>query len=71
MNAIRPDLPPVPSQGPALAIKTAQAAFFRAALAEVQAARPGPPHGAPPADTATMTESVRLPRPGALLDIRV
>jgi hypothetical protein len=72
MSAIRPDLPvvqPAPT-GPSAQMRAAQAAFFRAALAEV----------APPAAPATATSSAqamtaeetpRLPRPGALLDIRV
>ncbi|WP_029417506.1 hypothetical protein [Brevundimonas bacteroides] len=72
MSAIRPDLPIAqpPSTGPSAQMRAAQAAFFRAALAEV----------APVAAAATATasaragaqeETPRLPRPGALLDIRV
>jgi hypothetical protein len=76
MSAIRPDLPSnlpaaVPS-GPSAQVRAAQAAFFRAALSEVQAA-PARPQPAP-AQTAAPTpqaESPRLPRLGQLLDIRV
>lgn len=54
---------------PSAQAKAAQAAFFRAALGEVQAAAPRPQ---PTATTqASEPESPRLPRPGQLLDIRV
>lgn len=71
MSAIRPDLPaPAPA---APAVKTAQAAFFRAALAEVQAARSAPVETARPTATSAKpaAEPARALRPGALLDIRV
>lgn len=50
-------------------VKAAQAAFFRAALGEVQAAPPRPQ--ATTTAQASEPESPRLPRPGQLLDIRV
>lgn len=50
-------------------VKAAQAAFFRAALSEVQAA-PARPQAPVPTQTGE-PESLRLPRPGQLLDIRV
>ncbi len=77
MSAIRPDLPsslPQPSGRPSAQVKAAQAAFFRAALSEVQATAPRPqtvpaaPSASAPAPEA---ESPRLPRLGQLLDIRV
>ncbi len=51
-------------------VKAAQAAFFRAALSEVQAT---PQRAQPTASTAQPSEpeSPRLPRLGQLLDIRV
>jgi hypothetical protein len=50
-------------------VKAAQAAFFRAALSEVQAA-PARPQPQEPTQ-GSEPESPRLPRPGQLLDIRV
>lgn len=76
MSTIRPDLPSVlPSAtpaGPSAQVKAAQAAFFRAALGEVQAAQPRP-QAPPTAQTAQTTpaETQRLPRLGQHLDIRV
>jgi hypothetical protein len=72
MTAIRPDLPisqPVVS-GASAQVRAAQAAFFRAALSDAGAtqAKPASPSAAP---VSTQDESPRLPRPGALLDIRV
>jgi len=73
MNALRPDLPPnlattAPAAAPAAQLKAAQAAFFRAALNEVQAA----PARAPASVTqAQEPDGPRPPRPGQLLDIRV
>lgn len=72
MSAIRPDLPvaqPVVS-GPSAQVRAAQAAFFRAALAEV-APVAAPATAAPPAQARAADETPRLSRPGALLDIRV
>lgn len=73
MSAIRPDLPAVLPQGAGSAMQTAQAAFFRAALAEVQAARSGPLETERPAATSAQApaDTARASRPGALLDIRV
>ena len=76
MSAIRPDLPsslPAASPaGPSAQAKAAQAAFFRAALGQVQAAAP-PPQAPQMTETArpTADESPRLPRLGQLLDIKV
>ena len=76
MSAIRPDipqtLPATTPAGPSAQAKAAQAAFFRAALNEVQAAqaRPQAAQTAPSAPTAE-PEPPRLPRLGQLLDIRV
>jgi hypothetical protein len=76
MSAIRPDLPAVQpqSQGSA-SVRQAQAAFFRAALGEVQANQPQAtpvrttiqPQTTEPAPSATG----RAMRPGSLLDIKV
>ncbi len=79
MSTIRPDLPshlPAASPaGPSAQVKAAQAAFFRAALGEVQAAAPRPQAQAnsqtAPATQTTQAESLRLPRLGQHLDIRV
>jgi hypothetical protein len=72
MSTIRPDLPQsLPGATPSAQVRTAQAAFFRAALNAVQAA---PPRDQTPAATRTATapdDSPRQPRPGHLLDIRV
>ena len=76
MSTIRPDLPSnLPATnpaGPSAQVKAAQAAFFRAALGEVQAAAPRP-QAQPTAQTTqtTQAESPRLPRLGQHLDIRV
>ena len=76
MSAIRPDipqtLPAVSSVGQSAQVKAAQAAFFRAALSEVQATAPRPQ--AAPATPGAQTaepQSARLPRLGQHLDIRV
>ena len=86
MSAIRPDLPAVQPQktsvtGGSSSVRQAQAAFFRAALGEVQAT--------PVQTTMVQTTPVRTPpiqpqtteptssaggrslRPGSLLDIKV
>ncbi|WP_426041610.1 hypothetical protein [Brevundimonas sp. TWP2-3-4b1] len=76
MSAIRPDipqtLPALTPAGPSAQAKAAQAAFFRAALNEVQAAQTRP-QAAQTLQTAQTSEpdSPRLPRLGQLLDIRV
>jgi len=73
MSVIRPDLPTaLPTGQPAASgqtaqFRSAQAAFFRAAMGDVQAA----PAQRPAATTAPEPETARLPRPGQLLDIRV
>jgi len=73
MSTIRSDIPQsLPVGAPAVQpaqVKAAQAAFFRAALSEVQAAPARPPAAA--SAPAREPESPRLPRPGQLLDIRV
>jgi hypothetical protein len=73
MSTIRPDLPSnLPAAnpaGPSAQVKAAQAAFFRAALGEVQAAQAQPKPQT--AQTTTLAESPRLPRLGQHLDIRV
>jgi hypothetical protein len=83
MSAIRPNLPAVTPQGVDQAassstLRQAQAAFFRAALGEVQAAplaRTAAQTSAPTrtaAQTApTPSETGRTLRPGSLLDIKV
>ena len=79
MSAIRTDipqtLPATTPAGPSAQAKAAQAAFFRAALNEVQAAqtRPQAAQTLQTAQTARTSEpdSPRLPRLGQLLDIRV
>lgn len=78
MSTISPGLASTLSQMPAQpapnsAARTAQQAFFRAALDRVQAptlaetARPAPPEEA----AEESAPSARLPRLGTLLDIRV
>ncbi|MES2834733.1 MAG: hypothetical protein V4707_08510 [Pseudomonadota bacterium] len=70
MSAIRPDLPFAPQPqpiGPSAQARAAQAAFFKAALAGAETARPQ----APPAAAGGEPEQPRSPRPGSLLDIRV
>ena len=79
MSAIRPDipqtLPAISPAGPSAQAKAAQAAFFRAALNEVQATqtRPQAAQTLQTGQTAQTSEpdSPRLPRLGQLLDIRV
>ena len=79
MSAIRPDspqtLPATTPTGQSAQVKAAQAAFFRAALNEVQAAPPGlraqTQTPASPTARASEPESPRLPRLGQFLDIRV
>ena len=76
LSAIRPDipqsLPATTPAGPSAQAKAAQAAFFRAALNEVQATPPRPQAAqTTPTAQASEPESPRLPRLGQLLDIRV
>lgn len=78
MSAIRPDLPAVIPQaaGEAPAVRNAQAAFFRAAMAQVQAAQPQTAQApravqTPVTPTTAAAEPTRMARPGSLLDIRV
>lgn len=68
MSAIRPDLPAltVTSAPAASQLRSAQAAFFRAALNEATAASSQPAQTSAPDG-----EPARAQRPGALLDIRV
>ncbi len=76
MSAIPSNVPQtLPTGAPVQSaqVKAAQAAFFRAALSEVQAA-PARPQAAASSQTSSPAndpESPRLPRPGQLLDIRV
>jgi hypothetical protein len=74
MSAIRPGLPsfPAPLQPAGQApLRAARSDFFKAALDAVQAGGAEPAaRPAVPGSTAT-TQEIRLPRPGALLDIRV
>ncbi|HEY1224368.1 MAG TPA: hypothetical protein VGE54_03990 [Brevundimonas sp.] len=70
MSTIRPELPFAPQTqpaGPSAQARAAQAAFFKAALAGVEAA----PRPQPQAATGGEPEQPRSPRPGSLLDIRV
>jgi len=72
MSTIRHDLPtalPVSPTGQTVQMRTAQAAFFRAAMGDVQAAVPQQPRAT--SATASEAETPRVPRPGQLLDIRV
>jgi len=76
MSTIRPDLPsalPAAATGPAAQMRAAQAAFFRAAMGDVQATPQQTPQPRPTAAAAAEpeTETPRAPRPGQLLDIRV
>lgn len=75
MSAIRPDLPAVfpPLSGAQAPVRAARSDFFKAALDAVQAGDGQPPVRAASAPAATSSASAeeRLPRPGALLDIRV
>ena len=75
MSAIRPDipqsLPATTPAGPSAQAKAAQAAFFRAALNQVQATpQPQVAQTSQSAQTSE-PEQPRLPRLGQLLDIRV
>lgn len=67
MTAVRPDLPTTlfPTAPRPEGVRTAQAAFFRAALDRAQA--PSAPVDTPAAEAAPRRDQ----RPGALLDIRV
>ena len=70
MSTIRPDLPVLPPAqpaGPSAAARAAQAAFFRAAMAGVEAPRPT----AAQTQNTVEPEQPRAARPGSLLDIRV
>ncbi|QTC90983.1 hypothetical protein [Brevundimonas goettingensis] len=76
MSAIRPDLPAVQPTSAPSSVRQAQAAFFRAALGEVQATQvqttpvrttPVQPQTTEPTSSA----SGRSLRPGSLLDIKV
>ncbi|MBU1346775.1 MAG: hypothetical protein KKA16_07470 [Alphaproteobacteria bacterium] len=76
MSAIRPDIPqtlPVAPTGPSAQAKAAQAAFFRAALSEVQMTQAGPQTAlsGPSIGPSSEPDNPRTPRPGQLLDIRV
>ena len=79
MSAIRPDLPAMTPQaaGDAPAVRNAQAAFFRAAMAQVQAPQPQVASAPRMVQTTvaptstTSAEPTRMVRPGSLLDIRV
>ena len=82
MSAIRSGLPALPAApaGQASPMRAAQAAFFRAALADVQAApatpapartRASAPAPDPSSASSSASESPRLPRLGQFLDIRV
>lgn len=78
MNAIRPDFPALPGVRPqAGAAQDVRAAFFRAALDQVQApaprlpttmARPAEPTNRASASVETPTRDMR---PGSLLDILI
>lgn len=81
MSAIRPDLPaPIPATGltrpGGATTDAARAAFFRAAMGQVQATQ-APARTAAPSPTATASAARAEPsperpgRPGSLLDIRV
>jgi len=78
MSAIRPDLPALTPQaaGDAPAVRNAQAAFFRAAMDQVQVHQHHMVSGpritqTAIAPSATSAEPTRAARPGSLLDIRV
>ncbi|AQR60335.1 hypothetical protein BZG35_00690 [Brevundimonas sp. LM2] len=82
MSAIRPARPALPAapSGQAPPMRAAQAAFFRAALADVQAApaaaaptraRAPTPMSEPEPSSASSSDALRLPRLGQFLDIRV
>lgn len=80
MSAIRPDLPAVQPRntsvtGGSSSVRQAQAAFFRAALGEVQATQvqttPVRTTIQPQATEPASSASGRSLRPGSLLDIKV
>lgn len=74
MSAIRPDMPALPPLAGAQApVRAARSDFFKAALDAVQAGDSPQPGraAAAPAPAASARPEERLPRPGALLDIRV
>ncbi|QQQ17728.1 hypothetical protein JIP62_10325 [Brevundimonas vitis] len=76
MSSIRPDLPAMPTvrPEPGAAVRSAQAAFFRAALAQAEPSVAVQQTPQPSPLTAAPTRSAspeRDPRPGSLLDIRV
>ncbi|MBB5744948.1 hypothetical protein [Brevundimonas variabilis] len=80
MNAIRPDLPLLPGVRPQPgAAPDVRAAFFRAALDQVQAVAPQPlpvpARAAEPTNRASAAASLETPtrdmRPGSLLDILI
>jgi hypothetical protein len=76
MSTIRPDLPAIQPQGVgSSSVRQAQAAFFRAALGEVQAAQtqalPVRTTMQPQTAAPAPSETGRMPRPGSLLDIKV
>ena len=74
MSTIRPDLPAVQPQTPP-PVRSAQAAFFRAAMGQVNAVQlqTTPIQAAPQPRTSapTASETGRSMRPGSLLDIKV
>lgn len=72
MSSIRPDLPVVLPQ-PSAPARSAQAAFFRAAMDQVNGVQiqTTPAQTAPRAQTAAPSETGRSLRPGSLLDIKV
>jgi hypothetical protein len=71
MNEVRSNLPAVQPQTPS-PVRSAQAAFFRAAMEQVTGVQT---QAVPPEATlrpqAAPTDTGRLPRPGSLLDIKV
>ena len=79
MSAIRPGLPQTlpPSGGETSSARNAQAAFFRAALNQVQAnpIQPQTPAASPtpptPPSPSTDGQPPRIMRPGTYLDIKV
>ncbi len=79
MSDIRPFMPfnpaAVPQSGPATDVRQAQAAFFRQALAQVEAVQPvaSRPAAAPATETSRSEAQAadRPLRPGSYLDIRV
>jgi len=79
MSAIRPDLPaiPQPSPGAPSAARSAQAAFFQAAMGQAQPSSRTAlqtvqtPVTTDPQAARPSADPMRTPRPGSLLDIRV